>query len=314
MKVYFLSSRPCILTLNGAYFGLTDTFERSVDISPADNLFAQFTPENGLPVQFFLNENIRFHPPKGCEIYLLKNGLAVYAKDFPPSDLTLKTIAQEREDKTLVTVFRQGEIQLSIERSDGFFLATLPPSFEKTEITFYEEFLLLNSQTELAVFNLKGKLLLLEKVNEFRIQDNELVATLPLSDLFFRTAECKWRFESDTLVQTAFSITQRATFELGLNGRKSESTPASENIRDEILPYAFFESVLIGADYSHFLCDELKEKSNALKEFLGEYGSVVLTKNPRVCGLVRKKAERLFEVDEYAVEIVDGKITDVRNE
>ena len=314
MKVYFLSSTPCILTLNGAYFGLTDTFERFVELSPSDNLFAQFTPENGLPIQFFLNENIRLHPPKGCEIYLLKNGLAVYAKDFPPSDLTLKTIAQEREDKTLVTVFRQGEIQLSIERPDGFYLATLPPSFEQTTITFYKDFLILNSPTELAVFNLKGKLLLLEKVNEFHLEDNLLFATLPLSDRLLRTAECQWRFEQETLTQTAFSITQRATFELGLDGNQSEFSPTSENVRDEILPYAFFESVLIGADYSQFLCDELKEKANALKDFLGDYSSVVLTKNPCVCGLVRKKAERLFEVDEYVVDIKDGKIIDIRSE
>ena len=314
MKVYFLSSRPCILTLNGAYFGLTDTFERFVDIEPNDNLFAQFTPENGLPLQFFLNEQIRFHPPKGCEIYLLKNGLAVFAKNFPPSDLTLKTIAQERENTTLVTVFRQGDIQVSIERPDGFYLATLPPSFEKTAITFYKEFLLLNSPTELAVLNLQAKLLLLEKIKEFHLEENLLVATLPLSDLFSRTAECKWRLEEGTLTQIGFLITQRATLELGFNGKTSEFSSTRENIRDEILAYAFFESILIGADYTQFLCDELKEKANSLKDFLGEYSSVALTKNPNVCGLVRKKAERLFEVDEYSVEITNGKITDVRSE
>ena len=78
MKVYFLSSKPCILTLNGAYFGLTDTFERYAEISPKDNLFAEFTPESGQPIRFFLNENIRLNPPDRCEIYLLKDALAVW--------------------------------------------------------------------------------------------------------------------------------------------------------------------------------------------------------------------------------------------
>lgn len=314
MKVYFLSSRPCILTLNGAYFGVTDTFERFIDIAPTDNLFAQFTPENGLPLQFFLNETIRFHPPKGCEIYLLKNGLAVYAKAFPPNDLTLKTIAQERNHQTLVTVFQQGEVQVSIETPNGFFISTLPPSFTQTDITFKDDFLLLNSPSELAVFNLRGNLLLLEKITAFHLEENALVATLPLSDRLSRSAQCRWEFQNGTLVQTEFSIIQYTTFALGLDGQKSELTPESENIRDEILPYAFFESILIGAEYTHFLSDELQEKSADLKSFLGTFSSVTLTPNPCICGLVRKKAERLFEVDEYEVEIKDGKIVDIRKD
>ena len=97
------------------------------------------------------------------------------------------------------------------------------------------------------------------------------------------------------------------------------SLPASEQdedngniVRDEILPYAFFESALLGLDCSGYFSDELKEKAGSLKEFLGDYESVVLTKKPSVCGLVRKKADRLFEVDEYLVELQNGKIHDIK--
>ncbi len=312
MKVYFLSSKSCILTLNGAYFGLTDTFERFVDLSPKDNLFAQFTPEDGLPICFFINESIRFHPPKRCEVYLLKDGLAIYAKDFPPSDMTLKTIAQEREIKTLVTVFRQGDVQVSIENPNGFFLSTLPPSFETCAITFYENFIFLNSPEQLAVFNQFGKLLLLEKIIAFKLEKDTLHATLPLSDRLRRVANCSWEFSNDTIRQTAFSISQETCVKLSFDdGDRNETLPKTENIRDEILPYAFFESILIGAEYSHLLDESLKEKSKAIKEFLGEFTSVVLTEKTNVCGLIRKKSERLFEVDEFSVEIKDGKITNV---
>ncbi len=312
MKVYFLSSRPCILTLNGAYFGLTDTFERFAELSPKDNIFAQFTPEDGLPIKFFVNENMRFHPPERCEVYLLRDGLAVFARDFPPSDMTLKAIAQEREGKILVTVFRQGGVQLSIESPDGFFISPLPPSFEECRLQFYENFILVASPTQIALFNTKGKRLILETVKEFSFEKGVLTATLPLSDRLNRTARCVWEVSGESARQTAFSINQQTRVRLPFGEENQEEVCSCENIRDEILPYAFFESVLIGADYQSFLSDDLKQKANSLKDFLGEYESVVLTEKANVCGLVRKKAERLFEVDEYYVEIKEGKITDVR--
>lgn len=309
MKVYFLSSKPCILTLNGAYFGLTDTFERYAEISPKDNLFAEFTPESGQPIRFFLNENVRLNPPERCEVYLLKDGLAVYAKDFPSTDPTLRVVAQERESDTLVTVFMQGGVQVSIENKNGFFLSTLPPSFESCSLQFYENFTLISSPTQIALYNHRGERLLLESATAFSLQSGRLTATLPLSDSLNRTAECVWTLEDNQAKQTAFTIVQQTKVHLPANENDQDT---NGRVRDEILPYAFLESALLGLDCSGYLCDELKEKSESLKNFLGDYESVVLTKTPTVCGLVRKKADRLFEVDEYFVEIKNGKINDVK--
>ena len=125
MKVYFLSSTPCALTLNGAYFGITDGFERFAEVALQDNIYAQFSPQNALPIGCFLNEQLRFAPPNGFDVYLLPDGLALYAREFPPNDFTLKTIAQKRENDTLVTLFQQGKVQLSIESEKGFFLCPL---------------------------------------------------------------------------------------------------------------------------------------------------------------------------------------------
>ena len=309
MKVYFLSSKPCILTLNGAYFGLTDTFERYAEISPKDNLFAEFTPESGQPVRFFLNENIRLNPPDRCEIYLLKDALAVYAKDFPSTDATLRVIAQEREGDMLVTVFSQGGVQVSIESGKGFFLSTLPPSFEVCALEFYQNFVLISSPTQIALYNSQGERLLLEYATAFSLSNGSLHATLPLSDSLNRTAECAWALENNTAKQTAFTIVQQTRVSLPASEQDEDN---GNIVRDEILPYAFFESALLGLDCSGYFSDELKEKAGSLKEFLGDYESVVLTKTPSVCGLVRKKADRLFEVDEYLVELQNGKIHDIK--
>lgn len=83
-------------------------------------------------------------------------------------------------------------------------------------------------------------------------------------------------------------------------------------LRGELIPYAFFESVLIGADFSELLSDELKERAQHIKAFLGDFVSVVLTDRPNTCGLVRKKKERLFEVYYFTAEVKDGKIVDIR--
>lgn len=315
MRVYFLSSKPCILTLNGAYFGLTDSFERFAEISPKDNLFAQFTPEDGLPIRFFVNESIRFHPPKRCEIYLLKDGLAIYAKDFPTTDMTLRAIAQQRDGDTLVTVFRQGETQVSIESPKGFFISPLPSLFDPCEIQFQGEFILLSSTDAIALFTRSGKRLLQERVKEFTLENGKLTATLPLSDRLCRTAKCVWELTEESVKQTNFSICQQTKFSMPFGNEKAElEPPTTENIREELLPYAFFESVLIGANYAELLSESLREKAQSLKEFLGDFESVVLTERVKVCGLVRKKADRLFEVDEYRVEVENGKITDIVKE
>ena len=88
---------PAALTVNGAYLGIVDGFERSAELALRDNLFVRFEPENALPISFFLTEQIRFSPPENCEVYLLKDGIAIYARDFPPNDCMLKPITQKRE-------------------------------------------------------------------------------------------------------------------------------------------------------------------------------------------------------------------------
>ena len=76
MKIRFLSSVPCALTIGGEYFGITDDFERFAEISLKDNLFACFSPQNALPLGVFLNDRLFFSPPEGVEAYLLRDGAA----------------------------------------------------------------------------------------------------------------------------------------------------------------------------------------------------------------------------------------------
>ncbi len=304
MKIYFLSSRPCALTLNDAYFGVTDGFERFAEVSLKDKLFVRFAPENALPVSFFLTENIRFQPPTGCDIYLLKDGIAVYAHGFAPLDHTLRAVAQREENGCVATVFQQGEIELSLQSPKGFFVAHLPPSFASCDISFESGLILLRAPDMLAVFTQTGEKLFLEKVLSHEVANGFLKAVLPLSDSLGRIAECTYTLTENDCVRTGFVLKQAQT----KNGDADK-----EKIRDELIPYAFFESVLIGAEYADFLASELRPKARDIRSFLGDFIAVTVTQDPCVCGLVRKKKERLFEVDYFSVELKEGKIMDVKS-
>ncbi len=296
MKIYFLSSQPCALTINGAYFGITDTFARSAELSLSDRVFVEFSPEGALPFGCFLTEELSSSPPKGFEVYLLKDGVALYARDFTPRDFLLRPIMQKREGERLATVYSQGELQLCIQSEKGYFNAYLPPSFETCELFFHNDLLLLKSPDSLGVFNLEGTPLLLEKVLSYEVEGNTLTALLPLSDRLQRRANCRW----------TLSPTECTLVEFTLVAPKETSPP------EGLLAYAFFESVLLKANYADFLSDELRAESEQIVEFLGDFTAVTLTSEPNVCGLIKKKGERLFEVTYYAVTAEKGKITDVR--
>ena len=182
-----------------------------------------------------------------------------------------------------------------METEKGFFIATLPPSFFECSLEKQGDFYLLRSPTQLAVFTDSGKQILLETVLHYSVDGNLLLARLPLSDSLRRYADCKWELTQEGAQLTAFELRQES----------------GENATTELLPYAFFESVLLGADYTQLLCENLQPSAARLKEYLGEFQSVILTENPNRLGLVKAKAERLYEVNYYTITLENGKISDV---
>ncbi len=297
MKVYFLSYTPCVLTINGAYFGVVNNFEKFASVNPSDELLITLTPENGIPISFFLREDIRFTPPENCEVYLLKDGIAIYAYRFPPSDFSLQVFCQKRKEQLLATVYKQGELFLSVHDGKNLFIATLPPSFADCELIFEQNVLLLHTQTQVAVFSQKAECLLIQTVQQFTLEDGVLSLRAPLSDRLHRYANCRFKIEDDTLVQMERTLLQPSA---------DEGT-----LPDGLLAYALFESILLETDFAHLLSDSLQGETEKLRSYLGDFISVNPTLTPNVCALVYKKSERLFAVREYAVEIQNGKIDNV---
>ncbi len=293
MKTYFLSALPCALTVDGVYFGKTDTFGRCADLSAKDEVFIEFHPENALPVGFFFTEKILLEPPARCEVYLMKDSIALYVKDFSPADFTLRPILQRTWEDTQLTVFQQGDRQVCIERQKEMFVQALPLSFLPVRAEQIGDFYLLVADDSFCLLDGCAKTVLFEKCERVDAEEEKLRARLPLGG--GKMAKCEWSLEGGVCRRTQFTL-------------------LAENDSPTLLAYAFFESLLIGADCTPFLCDQLKKDVEKLRAFLGEFLSVLPREEDACCGLVYQKAERLFEVREFRVTLVEGKITDVQEE
>ena len=289
MKVVFLAEKTCGLTVGGAYFGLVDGFERSAEISPEDGLFCELKPVGAfLPVRFCFDEAFLIAPPPQIRLYYTENGVAVYACDFLRADQSLKILWQKRMGGLLLTLAVQGKVQLYLGGTDAQ-LVTLPDSFETCEATACGNDILLKCADGFALLSRAGEILVLSEGNV--LETGEILkAEVPFHDSLGHTALCQWR--QKTLISCAIRTAR-------------EPVPAT-------FALALFESALIGADCAPFLGEQLLAKAGSLKEYLGDYRSVVLTQEPEKVGLVYGRSERVFEVRYFRIETENGKVTNIK--
>jgi hypothetical protein len=299
MKLYFLSSRPAALYVGGAYFGTVGDFEKFASVPLQDKLLATFMPEGALPVSFFLDETLRFSPPEGVEIYLLKDGAAIFVKDYPPADFSLKLCAQARQGDCLATLFCQGNLTLCVEKGEQVCFCKLPQEFAQAQIGFWGETVFVTTKSRLAIVSLLGELLLKTDYLLAEYENGEIFLTCPLFDSQNRAARQVFSFQNGRLCRTQYSL-------LLSNDEQNRG-----QVVDAYLSYTFFESVLLGGDFGQLLSDELQQKASSIKDFLGDFKGVCFTQNPLETGLIFPIQERVFEVRYARVQITSGKICDV---
>ncbi len=278
-----------MLFVGGLPLGLIDGHERSLELTPADDLLVECVAPGYRPLRFFLSECFLLAPPEGVSLYHTRAGTAIYLSRFAREDATLRPIAQKRLGGALLTLYRQGGVQLSFSRGADFRLIDLPDAFEAAEILFADDCFLLKAPDCFCILSPEGEILTL---SEGTVSETEphVVAEIPFHDSLRHFAVCT--YERGKLVESRIRTPQKptaATFAL-----------------------AFFESVLIGADPAPFLSPSLRQKADALGEFLGNFVSVVLTDSPEEVGLVYPRGERVFEVVYVRVTLDgDGKISNL---
>ncbi len=304
MRVYFLSYKPAILKLNGLFMGGIDTFERHVEIDLGDSVLAEIVPgENLQPVNFFINEKLLFEPPEFMDVYLMDGETLIFIKEYGNKSVNLSVIAQTRFCGNLVTLFSQGGIYLSVEGAE-YSVIPLPAKFAHAEFSERQiggfPVLAISGGNGLFILSERGKKIFLSEAESFEFADR-LKICAAFETCTAAKAECEYAYDGEKLTLVA--------------GRTVETRPPEK----AILHFAFFESVLTRGDFANYLSEELKPKANDIFEYLGEFAGVTVpterffAEHPAMlaAGLVYPKSENLFEVKYYAVELEDGKVSNV---
>lgn len=286
-----MAEKPCALFLNGAALGTVDKFERVCEIDPKDEIFCECKAAGMASVRFVFNEAFLFSPPEQIKLYYTDGAVAVYICDFIRADQSVKILCSRQFGDTRLTLFMQGRLQLSFLRGTALSLLPLPDYLETGEIYRVGREFLVESETGFALFSAEGKQIT-QSAGRVIVKDGALQAELPFGDSMGHSALCTWENGKMT------SCTIRTACEPG------EATFA----------LALFESALIGADATPFLSEDLQGKASSLKEFLGNYTSVVLSDAPNRIGLVYPRKDRVFDVRYFRVTIQDGKIANIAEE
>lgn len=304
MRVYFLSTIKAGIKLNGLFLGFADKFERYVELTLNDGVFAEFLPEGDfLSTNFFIDERLLSNPPEFLDVYIYDDDLLIYVKHYAPKTVEFKILAQTRFLGNLISVFMQGKIYLSFDGKE-YFLHELPLDFKTC--SFEEKkleglpVLAVRGGEYLAIISQDGKLIFLNKVLSFSF-DNGLAVSVDLQTCLNSYAECIFSFDGRDLSLVKSKTVERVCPE------------------EKIIAFAFFQSVLTSGNFKRFLCDDLLDKAPYLKEFLGDFCDVLVPFDKffiqhgdiKAVGLVYPKSKNLYTVKHFAVETENGKITNV---
>ena len=304
MRVYFLSYMPAILKLNGMYIGAIDGFERHIELEKEDAIFAEIIPgENLQSVNFFLDEKFFVSPPSFCDLYCMDGDFLIYICEYAVKDCKIEVLYQDRFCGNLVTLFSQGGLYLSVEGAE-YLLEPLPPSFKnftaETHTLAQREVLAITNGRHLIVISERGKIIFKSAANSFEFADT-LRITAQFETCTCAQAECEYSYDGEGLTL--------------ISARTDEIRPPER----EILHFAFFESVLTGADFSAYLDGSLSEQAPHLKGYLGEFVAVtvppekfyIVHGNISAVGLVYPKGKNVFEIKYFAVDFAGDKISNI---
>lgn len=307
MTVYFLSSTPAALRLNGAYMGVIDGIVRRVEVGEGEPLFVEAVPsDNRMPVNFMLDDNFLAAPPPFADLYLMGSDVLVKIKRYGHKDTALRPIFQTHFCGNLITLCRRGDIALCVDRSDGSYdIFELDDGFSAARPAEGNAgghpVLCIYSQSRLAIISEGGKLVFNNRVKSYSLGDM-LGVTVDFESCAGAVGECSYSYDGGQ-----FTL---------VSGRTVETRPVGDDVRH----FAFFESILTHADASAYLCGELRDRAGELSAYLGEFVDVVIppqkfyqkTGEERAAGLVYAVAPNLYRVKFYAADIKCGLVENIR--
>ena len=269
MLYYFLCATPCAIKLNGEYKGIASQNFTFLDF---DEGFLEFVPldQSFYPIGVFL-DGYNFNSTQNCKLIDLYGGFLIipeFSKKLCADFKLIQKNAFYLSSKISVSCYNHGGVKLFISNETDFLIDSIPFMPEKVR---FETCAYKGNEYIVAVCMAKKSLILGYKVNDKITQvfknlcdgygfENNTITTLEnKADLLSHSISSKWAFEEKVKLVNFTISTKRSPFSLP----------------EKLIPYAFFEEILIGGDATVFLAPKLKEKADSLKEFLGDFKKVL---------------------------------------
>ena len=310
MRIYFSAAVPCVLRVGGAPAGFLSGNELCADVE--EHIPAEFIPvdANLLPLSFVAGESFFQKPPACCDIYRCGCYNMINAARFIPRQAGFDAKCQGRGAGMQATVFECGGPFLCIQDSAGFDTFPLPQSGNyliREELIGNEIFLCVHDPVSgfLGFFSSGRKRALQLKAHSFECGER-LRVTQTFSDIASHTVETEYSAENGELVLRSKKVSVRPDF----NPKKLDP---------KILPFAFFQEIAAGGDFTGYLAPELAEKDKLLHEYLGDFCAAAVPKEifyriygkTNGVGLVYRRTENIFDVRFFRAEVQNGLITNV---
>ena len=269
MFCYILSSAECAVKLNGKYSGkcsgnyfVFECEETLIELVPLDN--------ERLPVAYLFEKGAESTP--NMKVYDLKNGyllLPVFSRRAV-TDFKMIGRGKARFSVGTVSVACYGEngVKLVVETERDAYIESLPflpaeARFEKAE-GGSKEYLVcffIGERTLVTAFEIgEGITLAFRRVcDAYTFEPPILTLTENKNDILKHTVFSSWKFG-----EKVFGVETEI--------RRKRQIYAVE---EKLLPYCFFEEILIGGDAGDFLTPAIKPRADELKGFLGNFTAVL---------------------------------------
>ena len=310
MYLYFSSAYPAAIKLNGIYYGVISDTVKSINVS-GEPPFIEICSlvSNEQQINFIVNSSFLSSPPENVTVTDMKGGYFIKTLKSYHTD-EFKVLAQNKSTDTVVTVFTENCLKISIEKTDGFFADNEKFFADSSTIQFFNlnnvnlvAVLLTGKENLLNVYKLSNNI---EKVFSREVKDFEINGDLTTTEEFFdvakHTVKTSWEFTGETFKKKLVEVNHAPKFNL-------------ENISEKIIPFAFLEELLVGGNPEPFLSDALKEKALLLKDYLGDFIGIMPPPTFRSIdevGLIYKNGERTYAVEYCTFEITNRKIFNLK--
>lgn len=295
MNYYFLSEIPAHVKINGEYKGIVNDNLCSAKIDFENPLF-EFLPTLDKFSAVYGDKT-----SKNIKIFRVNDELLVYPIYPLKNDNPFKLIGQKSKSSysvsANVTVVADGAVKFFLDGSVTD-VKTLPFTPKDFEINLFSNFIMLTftlDKTAIFIYSQESQnLVFSDLVNEYYLSD-------------YLTVKKGYKTVTGTFIEQDWALSQTPTLVATRDVKQKDFF----EIHPQLLPLAFFENLILGADVKSVITRELNDRLLELKEFLGNVVKAVISPDDRIW-LIKENILTLAQV-EFENRLISNVLTEDYN-